>query len=276
MYSLHVADPSLDGGNETMNVFNVDKSQLPDVQEQDIIIMKDSYVDDFNKRRSNSGHNGTAYALFRGDQAPEQVESQAKKCALNDIDLEIVNYLFEWNKERKTQQDDAPTVSRARQLIETCRLGDNGVKWLNYIGMIVKYTPTTEKFQKGSKAVLVLTDYTVNPSPSATSDLGINYAKFYPLNNEHMLVCTLWDNHADDCPDLEQGDYVYLDNCKRKFNSMGCLELNINGKDGDKNKVRKVTENDPIVQKLLERQGHQQQKKRKREQYESCFIRTRM
>lgn len=57
---------------------------------------------------------------------------------------------------------------------------------------------------------MLLTDYTPNSIPMNGEE------RIGSINPKLLIQCTLWDKDADECPDMEFGDYVRLRNAKRK------------------------------------------------------------
>ena len=60
--------------------------------------------------------------------------------------------------------------------------------------------------------VIVITDFTANKKLETRKGYLDNVLA--PLPPNLMIVCTLWDNHAD--VEVEEGDYLLLKNCRAK------------------------------------------------------------
>lgn len=70
---------------------------------------------------------------------------------------------------------------------------------------------------------LTLTDFTPNPKPMD------GYDAQRTIEPELLLQAILWDENADQCPDLQLGDYVFLRNAKLKTSKLGMYELSLHG-----------------------------------------------
>lgn len=60
------------------------------------------------------------------------------------------------------------------------------------------------------------------------------------VDPELIIQCTLWDENADDCPDLEYGDYLHLRNCVASIGKLGYQEMNVRGDRNHITEFRKV------------------------------------
>lgn len=125
-------------------------------------------------------------------------------------------------------------------------------QYFNYIGMIVG---CWEK--KRNTRTIKLTDFTVNPYPYTRKENTGDDGVIGIVTPDIMLQCTLWDNHADNCPELKFGDYVHLKNCVRNRNEpeKSYLEISIRGNTSSEPHVTKINENDTSLKALLKRKA---------------------
>lgn len=123
-------------------------------------------------------------------------------------------------------------------------------QYFNYIGMVVGCWG-----KKKNTRTIKLTDFTVNPYPYIREDDTGDNGMIGSMTPDMMLQCTLWDNHADNCPELKFGDYVHLENCVRNRNEpeKSYLEISIRGNTSTKTHVTKVHEDDTSLSALLKR-----------------------
>lgn len=206
----------------------------------------------------------TSYAIFREEEL-RQVETEANECQVTQEEMKAVNYLAKWSYARRQQakrqlenstHSDIPTTT-GRRLLETKNFYDIPGKWFNFVGMVVDFKPTHSQVEDGSKASLVLTDFTKNPKPSYYHD---QFERF-GIATSFLIDCTLWDIHAFRCPDLQPGDYVYLDNCSIR-DDIGFLEFDMKGNNEKRPHVHRVEENDDRLVALVQRRRKWEQSRR--------------
>ncbi|KAI9274218.1 hypothetical protein BY458DRAFT_150057 [Sporodiniella umbellata] len=94
------------------------------------------------------------------------------------------------------------------------------------------------------KLDLYLVDFTVNPQPYS-----------YSKNKEYSdkkIQCTLWDNHAENCPPILKGDFVQITHVVKKLVN-GALTMNVHRSKPDECFVSKLKESDASLVDLLNR-----------------------
>ncbi|KAI9473450.1 MAG: hypothetical protein EXX96DRAFT_621094 [Benjaminiella poitrasii] len=246
MASMTITDPSLNGQCITANFFNPKTDSLPHVSIGSILVLKEVNVNQFNNRAQLVNTSDTKYTAFD----PETLEEKPSvdvSYAVKDYELDIIKALHAWNQKMLSVKMSQPQfiISKKRPILETAQLSHSSAHYFDYIGMIVDF----HRQDAHSKVNLVLTDFTVNP-------------KYYPndkyiannISSDILLQCTLWDNHANNCPKLNFGDYVYIENCTRKTKNQ-YLEIAVNGNKLKKKQLTLLEEHDPSLRDLLERKA---------------------
>ncbi|KAL0073019.1 hypothetical protein F4703DRAFT_1524703 [Phycomyces blakesleeanus] len=109
------------------------------------------------------------------------------------------------------------TYFRGKPFLTTAQIGEGLFAYCNFIGVYLgcRYANVS--------MTLSLTDFTVNPHTGGATKPS------YGVSPDVILLCTLWDEHAENCPKLERGDYIMILNGRRKINSHGVLEISIHG-----------------------------------------------
>lgn len=275
-FRLH--DPSIEGACISLNAFNRYKDKLPmDVKENDVIVIKNCVVEYFNRGVALRCSSDAEYALYRRKENQlYQIKMAANKCQVLEQEMVAVKYLAEWINNKKKQADDTPAPSRKRKhdrLLATYELLDTEEKYFDHIGMVVECKPTVSKIiEKGIKTELILTDFTPNKLPNKKLDTWNEIG----LTPDLLIQATVWDRHAFDCRELQFGDFVFLDNCNKKANDMGFLEISLRSykNEGDKSCVVKLSEEDERIGSLLENRQKFIDKMKKKKERDSVYIRT--
>lgn len=140
-----------------------------------------------------------------------------------------------------------------RSLLLTKDILNSPDKFFDYVGMIIGYFPKVNNTR-----IIKLTDFTENPYPYDRSNPAIvDSGVIGNVDPKMMLECTLWDNHATNCPELKHGDYVLLNNCVRNKNSgeRGYLQISIRGNTFKWPHVVKLENDDKLLKQLLVRKA---------------------
>ncbi|KAG2234419.1 hypothetical protein INT48_007167 [Thamnidium elegans] len=239
MLTFYVSDPSIPCGSMSVCLFEQDIGKLDFVKEADIIIIQDFRLKLFNGNPQISINRFTKYATFTIN--PPTLTCN-KNYEITSVDEEIINVFEQYLKEHKESSTIDLTIRlpTRRPVLETCEIIDNESKFFDYVGEVLEISI------ENSRATLSLTDYTLNPLPIR------NYVEENIVKKEFIINCTVWDSLANECEDLQPGDYVSLRNCVKKDRNP--LEFAIrNNENENKVLLLKIEEDDPRLQKLLER-----------------------
>ncbi|KAI9018059.1 hypothetical protein CLU79DRAFT_837270 [Phycomyces nitens] len=162
----------------------------------------------------------------------EPIQNSNQNFVCSDKDLGIAKVLQKWYKESGGPLPDKPaekeegsiekppktyTYYQGKPFLTTKEIGENNFPYCNFIGLYLgcRYATVTK--------TLALTDFTPNPHP------GNNTSPYNGISRELIMWCTLWDEHAEKCPDLERGDYVMIVNGRRKITKQNIMEISIHG-----------------------------------------------
>lgn len=231
--------------------FRRNKADLPKVEIGHYILLRKASIQVWKNRPQ----------LKSGPDSPFQVLSnvgeydKSKDFSIQIEDEEIYRSFKAWRsaKEKLTLNSfgGSGATLKGRPTLSTEELMQKRqYQYFNYIGMVVG---CWEKVK--NTRTIKLTDFTVNPYPYTQEDGTGDDGVVGIVTPELMLQCTLWDNHADNCPELRYGDYVHLENCVRNRNEpeKSYLEISIRGNTRSNPHVIKIHENDNNLKALLER-----------------------
>ncbi|CAO3674907.1 unnamed protein product [Rhizopus stolonifer] len=123
------------------------------------------------------------------------------------------------------------------KFIKTCDI-ESTQQAFKYIGMV-----TTLHSSQQTRIDINLVDYTRNPKPHPASR---------SIHPDMAINCTLWDNHALNCPTLEPGDFVLLEHLVKKV-VYNVLTVNMHRSQPQDCFVHKLQPDDPRLSELLER-----------------------
>ncbi|KAI7906380.1 uncharacterized protein BX663DRAFT_548568 [Cokeromyces recurvatus] len=245
IFSITLIDPSLNGESITANFFKSKTESLPQVRVGSILVLKNIKVNEFNNRIQLASSNRTLYTAF-DPVSLEEKPSVDVFYKIEDHEKIIIRALHSWNQQYmsliKEKRVQMATIIK-RPILQTDQLIHNPAMYFDYIGMVVAYNRPDSR----SVVDLVLTDYTINPKPYFNDEYNVK-----GISYEFLLQCTLWDNHADNCPELNFGDYVFIENCTRNARSQS-LEISVKGNRSKKHQLTVLEEKDPSLKNLLER-----------------------
>lgn len=245
--TLYVADPTYSGVNITTILFHKDKQTLVKFKENSIIVLKDVVVKEFNNKMQVIVYSDKKVALFPpGSDQPET--TGFNDCPLDGADHNIVRFLHKWNIHSiKSGNSHYAPPKTGRQYVEVKDLEVDKNRFIDFVGQVVDLRRVGEK-----QLELTLTDYTENPTPAEYLEERDNLQ----IGASFLILCGLWDENAENCPELKPGDYVSLTNCKKKFRNAfkNEVELNIHGNSENKQRVVKLEAGDHRLVKLIMRQ----------------------
>lgn len=232
-------------------MFHKDGHAHAKFKDNSIIVLKGVTVKSFNDKKQIIVNKNRKVALFLpGSEHAEKIDFL--DCPLDGDDHTIVRYLQKWN----TQTNHAELELSSRQFREVKEISERNTMFMDFIGQVVDIQKVAEDHLD-----LVLTDYTENSKP----DSSLKERDNLNVGVKFLILCGLWDNNADDCPELIPGDFVSLTNCKLK--AVRFYELNIHRETEGKIRVVKLKETDPRLENLLARKNKHRktEEKKKRE-----------
>lgn len=264
--TLYVADPTYGGVNITILLFHKDRQTLIKFKENAIILLKGVVVKEFNNKMQVIVSSQKKVALFSpGSDQPETISFQ--DCSLDEDDHTIVRYLHKWNIHSIKAGSSHALPKTGRQYVEVKDLEEDRNRYVDFVGQVVDLRQVGEK-----QLELTVTDYTENPHPAAYLEERDNLQ----IGTSFLILCGLWDENAENCPELNPGDYVSLTNCKKKIKNP--LELNIHGDSENKQRVMKLEADDARLEKVIMRQMNHSnnvpRKKRFAESFQSYDLET--
>ncbi|CEP18143.1 hypothetical protein [Parasitella parasitica] len=238
---------------------------LPKFDIDDIVLMRNAIVQSFSARIGDKprtqyvSDRTSPYVIFSKDSGDGVEQNE-----LSDAEQEILQAFKAWRSATKEytktliSSSGEPVLLTRRPLLTTDEIISNKSRYFNYIGMVVGCFDKVQTPKGSYTRTLKLTDFTTNPHPyirdeGAFADEGTVGI----VSPDLILQCTLWDNHAHNCPELQYGDYVLLDNCNRNSNSFErkCLEISIRTSNDRKQYVVKVAKHDSCLAPLLKRKA---------------------
>ncbi|KAI8991574.1 hypothetical protein BDF20DRAFT_51395 [Mycotypha africana] len=272
--TILITDPTVTEGSVINIGFHQNRESLPKNEPGRILVLKHAFVDFFNGHcqlvARGSGNalqpTRTVYVTLNMETL-EKYPSEDVDCQLSKSDMKVIKALRKWYRASDNQNDTTTTAAANtsiasmpvstdarvktakrsnRPLLTTEALASHPAFYFDYVGMVVKYIPNEERH----RVDLVLTDFTQNQYP-----IGQNVA-LYDIDPSLLLQCTLWDNHADRCPSLELGNYIYLSNCTRNKKRQDGLEIHVKGNRDTKQHVNILQPDQNILEALLQRQQH--------------------
>lgn len=250
-----MADPTYSDVGITVLMFHRDGHTLARFKDNSIIVLKGVTVKSYNDRKQIIANGNRNIALF----LPAQDHAEKidfLDCPLDGDDHTIVRYLQKWNIQSIHTELDLSS----RQFQEVKEISENNKKFMDFIGQVVDIRKVGEDHLD-----LVLTDYTENAKPDSSLEERDNLN----VGVKFLILCGLWDNNADDCPELIPGDFVSLTNCKSK--TVRFYELNIHREKEGKVRVVKLEENDPRLENLLSRKNNHRKTERKKKRETQTF-----
>ncbi|CAO3624703.1 unnamed protein product [Cunninghamella echinulata] len=160
------------------------------------------------------------------------------------IMLKILQYYS--NKYSLNIQQDIIRIENNKRLTKTEGLKENA--YVDYVGQFLGYSNSSYN-TNFPMIVIIVTDYTKTKTPQSY----INTKFKTNLDKDYILQCTLYDEHANGCPELSFGDYVLIENAYCKTSKNGSLELAVRG---DRNslskriKIKKLNDQDDLIKEL--------------------------
>lgn len=145
---------------------------------------------------------------------------------LSDDHRRIAKILRDWHHSIVPTMSAIPKQRTSHQQLTTEQINEN-VTYFNYVGMVsillgrkksscadTSFYPQVVSFRRRSDkgpVEMILTDYTPNAIPMKGEE------RVGAISPKLLIQCTLWDKDADECPELEYGDFLRLRNAKRKL-----------------------------------------------------------
>ncbi|KAI9307293.1 hypothetical protein BJ944DRAFT_237993 [Cunninghamella echinulata] len=145
-----------------------------------------------------------------------------------------------------TQMRDVIRIENNKKLTKTEGLKEN--TYVDFVGQFLGYSNSsyTTNFPM---IVIIITDYTKTKTPQSY----INTKFKTNLDKDYIIQCTLYDEHANGCPDLSLGDYLLIENAYCKTSRNGSLELAVRGDRSSLSKrikIKKLNDQDDLVKEL--------------------------
>ncbi|KAI8639428.1 hypothetical protein BD408DRAFT_421442 [Parasitella parasitica] len=245
--------------------FKYSEANLPNLKIDDIVLLRNVAVQGF--RANKDSKSKSQYVSDKESQFvvfSKEMGDGVEQEELAEEEKELFQALKAWRdaKAKYIQtlagSSGQPVSFTARPLLTTEKIIDDDSRYFNYVGMIVGCFDKLQTPKGSYTRTLKLTDFTQNPHPYIRKDSQFaDEGTVGIVSPDMMLQCTLWDNHAHNCPELEYGDYVLLDNCNRNSNnaSKKYLEISIRSNNDQRQYVVKLSKNDSRLKPLLQRKA---------------------
>ncbi|KAG2186835.1 hypothetical protein INT44_003061 [Umbelopsis vinacea] len=268
--SLSVADPSRgmgQMGDTSINLFHHNSQTLPHFQATgDIFVLRRAKVQSFqNKLQCVSIKGSTAWAVIPSRPSGKDPSNETVPVnipgmglSLDEKDHQVIRILQSWLQTMPISGNAfatltslpsgnnfttfQPTGNMLRTISQITRPG----LFSNLVAEVVSHYSNTER----KTSQLLVVDYTTNEL-LAEQDISR-----FGVAGRRVMMCTLFDEHHQHCPNVSTGSFVFIRNANSKFDRNQCLELRVHG-DRDRKLlnpgVRLLSRDDPRLVPLLEK-----------------------
>ncbi|CDH51682.1 predicted protein [Lichtheimia corymbifera JMRC:FSU:9682] len=208
--SIKLVDPTTTGTNEgitTLLFHKLSTALMEQIHYGDILIVRDARIGAFFGKRQaivkGKEKVSSWCAIDASNLQPRVVKDMPFE--LSDDHRRIAKILRDWHHSIVPTMSAIPKQRASHQQLTTEQINEN-VTYFNYVGMVVSFRRRSDK----GPVEMILTDYTPNAIPMKGEE------RVGAISPRLLIQCTLWDKDADECPDLEYGDFLRLRNAKRK------------------------------------------------------------
>ncbi|KAI8138580.1 hypothetical protein BJV82DRAFT_630446 [Fennellomyces sp. T-0311] len=253
--AMTITDPSL-GWNRTMsvNLFLPKEEAFAPTAAGDLIVFHSLLIHEYySKNQGRNLKNITTWVVVdRKTQNPRK--NDFIKLEMSEEEQKVIEMLSQWSQENAPSEPESSPLpnaslvhgsSRSRTAIATEQVESHKF-YFDYLGEVVSYNK-----MDNTRSVLFVTDYTRNPRPPK--------GEWYEgtIRPDLLLPITLWDEQSENCPHLEPGDFIFMENLKSKTSRDGTLEASLRGDRGpdtwNRCKVKKIPADDVFVKAIIER-----------------------
>lgn len=176
----------------------------------------------------------TTFTTFKADNMSlTEIKTPNVDCALRPVDHEAVKQVLRYATAHMSSL--FTPQQKQRPLLKTSEILQYTDNFFNYVGMVT----TIHRGFNNDRININMTDYTKNPKPYI---------------NPYAIQCTLWDNHAKNCPFIQVGDYLLLENVSKKIHN-NSLTINLHRSKPEDQFVHKLSTEDIRVRELLKRRA---------------------
>ncbi|KAI8092829.1 uncharacterized protein BX664DRAFT_328249 [Halteromyces radiatus] len=219
--SIFLQQASLTSSRTRLIIFHADPTETKDLKKGVLFICQNAQA--YSKYQNFNANKTTVWAAF-DTITLDKVCQGILEFDLDHQYMDILKLYQIWINLPKDITSTEQTIATnqdnrlGRRLVCT-----NEMKFrtfIDFIGMVVH--SKNVDYRLATRKDVLLTDFTMNGYPMNS---GGYYGEGRFIDRTLLINCTLFDENARGCPDLEYGDYVYIKNAQCKLSKHGIMEL---------------------------------------------------